>query len=541
MTQEVPLAMLIDPRIDARLNRAALDAKTLSLWPSKKSLTKHASLNALAAAIEYGARMVMGFVIQPLLVAGLGNYLYGAWQVLIRLTGYMAAATGRSPQALKWTIAHRKTSTDYEQKRRFVGSTVVVWLLFFPPLAGLGGVVAWFAPSWLGSPTELTWGIRLATGLLAVNLILISLVDIPRSVLCGENLEYKRMWYSAILVFTGGGLIALALYWEAGLVGVAAAMLATTLLTGMVFLRLVRAWVPWFGISRPSWVEVRRFFGLSGWFMAWVLINRIMKGGDIVVLGLCGSAEMVTTFTLTKYTPEALIHLVAIVVFSISPGLGSIIGAGDLQKAARIRAELMALTWLLTTVAGTTILLWNGAFVGLWVGAEHYAGSAPTLLITLMILQFVLIRNDSNVIDLTLNLRNKVLLGAFSVTISMVLAAVLVGAYQLGLVGLCLGFIAGRTILSLSYPWLVSRCLGISLRRQFDRVLRPATITVLLFALALSVDGSLNVATWVGLFAAIGLTLTVVTALAFYAGLTVAMRQCLLQRARLLTRFDEPK
>ena len=516
-----------------------MDTKSLSSRLSKKSLTKRASLNALASAVDYGARMVMGFVIQPLLVAGLGNYLYGAWQILIRLTGYMAAATGRSPQALKWTIAHRKNSADYEQKRRYVGSAVVVWLLFLPLLAGLGGVVAWFAPSWLGCPAGLIWGVRLAAGLLVANLILISLVDIPRSVLYGENLEYKRMWYSAILAVASGGLIALALYWEAGLVGVAAATLATTLLTAMVFVRLVRACVPWFGISRPSWVEVRQFFGLSGWFLAWALINRTMRASDIVVLGLCGSAELVTTFTLTKYTPEALIHLVAIIVFSISPGLGSVIGAGDLQKAARIRAELMALTWLLATVAGTTILLWNGDFVGLWVGAEHYAGSLPTLLITLMILQFVFIRNDSNVIDLTLDLRNKVLLGALSVTISLVVAVLLVGTYQLGLVGLCLGFIAGRTILSLSYPWLVARCLGISPRRQFDRVLRPAAITGLLFALALSVDGSLNVATWVGLFAAIGLTLTVAATVAFYAGLTVAMRQCLLRRARLLTRFNE--
>jgi O-antigen/teichoic acid export membrane protein len=224
------------------------------------------------------------------------------------------------------------------------------------------------------------------------------------------------------------------------------------------------------------------------------------------------------------------------VVGGVTPGLGGVIGSGNLQKAVRVRSEIMSLAWLVATVVGTTILLWNRAFVRLWVGGEYYVGPIPNLLIMLMVMQFVLIRNDAFIIDLTLNLRRKVLMGALSATVSLVLAGILVRFFNLGITGLCLGFIAGRSLLSLAYPWLVGRFLGVSLYSQLKSVLRPAFITVLIFMLMLSADDFLTASTWVGLIVSVGLTLVVVSLLAFYTGLSDDQRRRILQRVRLVTR-----
>ena len=85
--------------------KTARDNNPLSKYFSGKSLTQKAYLNALASVLEYGARLAVGFIINPLLVAGLGDVLYGAWQVLGRLIGYISPASGRPAQALKWTVA----------------------------------------------------------------------------------------------------------------------------------------------------------------------------------------------------------------------------------------------------------------------------------------------------------------------------------------------------------------------------------------------------------------------------------------------------
>jgi O-antigen/teichoic acid export membrane protein len=460
------------------------------------------------------------------------------WQVLNRLIGYISPASGRPTQALKWTLANQQSSTDYDQKRRYVGSTVAVWTLFLPLMIVLGGLLAWFAPYWLKAPAESFWYVRLAAGILVVNLAMFSLAEVPQSVLEGENLGYKRIGLTVGLVFVGGGLTWLALYLHMGIVGVAAAALLTTLLTGLLFLGVVRAYAPWFGIARPSRHMLRRFLSLSWWFLGWNLVMNLMMSSDIVVLGLLDSVESVTAYSLSKYAPETAISVVAIMVFGSAPGLGGIIGTGNLVKAAKIRGEIMSLTWLVVAVLGTTVLLWNRAFVTLWVGSHQYIGTISVLLIVLLVIQFVFIRNDANVIDLTLRLRHKVLLGFLSVALSLAAAAVLVGYFKLGTAGLCVGLIAGRLILSLGYPLLVGRLLQVPFRVQLSAAPRPALATALLFSVALGLDrlmfrsGWGTAIGWIGLALSVTVTFGLASLVAFYTGLSRNQRANIVRRVR---------
>jgi O-antigen/teichoic acid export membrane protein len=507
---------------------------------SEASLTKKASLNALASALDYGARLVVGFLITPLLVAGLGDFYYGTWQVLLRLVGSISPASGRSTQALKWVLASQQVSVDYAQKRRYVGSALAVWALFLPILAVLGGILTWIVPCLIKAPVGFYWLIRLAAGILVLHLVIDSLVSVPQAVLEGENLGYKRMGQSAILVFFGGGFTWLALYLNTGIIGVAAATLATTVLTGFFFLHVVRTYAPWFGASKPESKEKRHILGLSWWFLAWNLIMNLMIASDVALLGMLNTVESVTNYSLTKYAPETLITIVAIIVFGISPGLGSIIGTGNLKKAAEVRREIMSLTWLILTALGSTVLLWNRTFIGLWVGEGHYAGSFPQLLIVLLIFQFILIRNDGNIIDLTLRLQHKVIMGAVSVMLSLINAALLVGFFRFGIVGLCLGLIIGRSILSVGYPILVGRLLKISLSSQLRGILRPMLVTIAFFSLATILDCHMFAKRWIdwngwmGLFISGGTTFGIIQLLAFFAGLSRSQRRSVFRRVRFV-------
>ncbi len=499
---------------------------------SDEGLTRKASLNAFAAILDYASRLVVGFVLTPFLVRGLGDSGYGIWQVLDRFMTYLSPATGRAGQALKWTIARHQTSTDHEEKRRQVGSALLVWLLFLPLLLVAGAGLVWVAPSWLRIPPSMAWDVRVATFVLVANSLVFSLGDVPRSVLQGENLGYKRMGLSTALVFVTAGLMALALYLRAGIVGVTLADLTGTLLMGLLLLQVARAKVPWFGIARPAPGAVRGFVALSGWFLAWNLVMRLTRATDVVVLGIFGSAEMVTTYTLTRYAPETVVFLVATVAQGITPGLGGIIGAGDKPRAARLRGEIMMFTWLFATALGGTILLWNRSLLQVWVGSRHYLGAVPNLLLMVMVAQFVLIRTDANIIDLTLDLRRKVLIGFLSATLCAVAAAYAVGVLGLGAVGLCISFIAGRLILSLGYPMLVGRFLGVSLGQQLRASLRPGSVTALLFGLSMIGSRTLAVGSWWALAPCVALTLPVAAVVALWLGLGPLQRQQVLKRLK---------
>jgi O-antigen/teichoic acid export membrane protein len=505
---------------------------------SDKGLTRKAYLNAITVVLDYGASLLVGFIVTPLMVAGLGNYLFGMWQVLNRLIGYITPASGRPGFALKATLANQQASTDYDQKRRYVGSTLVIWVIFLPLLTGLGGLVSWLVPSWVQAPAEYVWIVRAVAGLLVLNMIVDTLSSIPQVTLQGENLGYKRMGASIVLVLLGGGYTWLALFLKTGIVGVAAAVVLSTLSTGVFYLWVVRTYTPWFGISKPTRADVSQMLSLSWWFMGWNLVTSLLLASDVVVLGLLNSVESVTNYSLTKYVPETLIGVIVIVIFGILPGLGSIIGTGDHERAARLRDEINSFIWLTATTMGAAILVWNPAFVGLWVGPDHFAGTLPNLLIIVSAMQLALIRSDGNIIDLTLRLSQKVLLGLLSVTISVVAAAVLVGVFKWGIVGLVLGIMGGRLILSVGYPYLIGRFLGVQPAAQLRWMVRPMLATLGIFTLAaflarwVSLPSGADLTRWLAFLFFAALTGLVMLTLSFYAGLTGAQRQAILRRIR---------
>lgn len=490
----------------------------------------------LASVLDYGARLAVGLVLNPLLVSRLGDLAYGVYQVLGRLIGFATPAGGRPSQALKWTIAHHQYSTEYEEKRIQVGSAVVVWLLFLPVLAVAGGILAWFAPLLLDVPDNLVLTVRVAAGLLVLDLILTNLLTIPQSVVQGENLGYKRMGLSMLVVFVGGGLTAATVLLGAGLVGVTASVAATTLLTGVVFLWVAGRYVSWFGASMPPLRTVAGFLSLSGWFLLWNLVMQLMRGSDVVVLGIAASPELVTVYALARYVPEAIFGAVAIVISAIMPGLGGLVGARDAERAAGVRSESMAVTWLLATAGGAAFLLLQESFLTLWVGKEYYPGATANLLIILLTVQFAFIRNDASIIDLTLKLRGKVLLGLLSAGLSIGLAVLLVGTWELGITGLVLGFLAGRSILTVAYPWLVGRSLGISPYRQVRGAVRPMLVCGALFAASAAVAPLVDVGSWIGLVG-IGIASFIAFAGAsFVLGLSAGQRQRLASRLTQVVR-----
>lgn len=522
---------------DGTSEERTLVARALTRILSDQSLTKKASLNAVASTAEQAARILAGLIITPFIVTRLGDALYGTWQVLQRLIGHASPASGRPGEALKWTIAHDQASTDYDRKRRQVGNAVAVWVLFLPVLLVTGAILAWFAPVWIDADPTSYGTIRLAGAILVVDAVLFALFYLPQSVLQGENLGYKRLGLTVLLVFVSKSMLALAVYLTSGVVAMAVATVAGTVLWGIAYVIIARSRVAWFGIARPSIAEVRGFVRLSWWFLLWNLVMTVSLGSDVVVLGIAGSTGLVTTYALARYLPQAITVAVATLIFAIMPGLGGLIGKGDLRRAVRIRGETMSLVWLFTVVAGATVLLWVESFLRLWVGARYYPGTGAMLMIMLMVLQFSLIRTDANIIDLTLNLRRKVLLGTLSAALAVALGWFFLAVLDMGIVGLALGFIIGRAIQSVTYPLMIGRVLGTPPVTQVRAIVRPGLVTAALFGLASAGSTVLSVHSWIGLVLATGLSAVAIAIAAFFAGLPPQARRLVWQRTRKVARL----
>ncbi len=502
---------------------------------TRPGLNWTASLNAGASALDYVARAVVEFVVNPILVAGLGSFLYGAWRTLWRMTGYLWAASGRSGQALQIAVARRQRDDDDHLKQRLVGAAVAVWFAFLPLLLIIGAVGVWFVPELIDTPARYVTAVRWTAALLWLDSVALSLFTLPKSVLQGENLGFKRMGLTTALVIGGGVGTAVAVEMGAGIVGVAVVNLANTVLTGALFLRVVKQHVPWFGFARPHRAEFRSFLGVSAWFTGWKFVNQLLLAGDVAILAIAGSVTLVTDYTLTKFAPEATLPLLSLAVQGVMPGLGGILGADEHERSRRLRGEIITGVWLLATAAAVGVLVLNRSFVDLWVGGRYFAGDVANLLIVLSFLQLAVIRTDAAVIDLTMRIERKVLVGALSVGLTIVFGVVALRTLDLGIAGLVGALILGRSVLTFMYPRMVGAAVGVSMASQIRAAVRPVLAAAVLIGTAYGVGTRIEISSWLVLVPAGVVVGALAVPVAAVLGLTVG------QRGALISRIDKAR
>jgi len=422
------------------------------------SLTRRSVLNTLAAFLAYFVRIGVGLFVNPVLLGFLGGSAFGIWQICQRLLTYVESAEGRGTQALKWILANSQQSGNDEQRRKAVGSAVTVWLVFLPVVIVVGVFVVWFGPNFINDlDPEFIPIVRLTCAVLVLRLLILGLAQIPEAVLQGMNAGYRMTWAKTTIELVSGLLLVTAAWLGWGIVGLAFAMGLVVVLLGLWLHVVAWKYISWYGIQRPSRQEVTEFFRFGIWVFAWTFVNKFLLFSDIVILGYVLNAEAVTRYTLTLYPAQLGVHFSAMLVSSSIPGLGGLIGGGELERAKKARSELLVLLWLFMVVLGSGVLLWNKSFIGLWVGADNFCGSTINVVLVAMVIQQVFFRADAFIIDTTLDIRTKVISGAVAAVVGIVAAVILGKKY--GIMGVVVGQMLGRLLLSVYYPLLVSKAL----------------------------------------------------------------------------------
>lgn len=528
------------PSAAAAAGPPAVPAGATTAQPKGAALTRRASLTAVASLLDYTVKAGVLLVITPILVSSLGRSLYGMWEMLGRLVGYMAAADGRPTEALRLVISQQQNA-DVSANRRAVGAALAVWLFMLPLVALVGGALVWFAPALTHASPSQYGAVRLTCALLVGAFVFTGLATIPESVLRGMNLGYKRMGLQSGLSIIGGGLAAWAVTSGLGLPGIGASQIARALIAGVVFWLLVRKFVPWFRAAKPTRAAIKGLFSMSVWLAVGDLVSKLLLASDVLILGWVISPVAVTTYVLTSYAARTGLGVFVYAAGAAMPGFGGVLGQLQFARAAQLRRELQTLTWLFTTIVGATVLVWNHSFLHLWVGSQNYAGPWVDLMIVLVISQTAFIRTDAYIIDAALRPRGRVIIGAVTVIATLALGITLTHVF--GIVGLCLGLFLGRSIQSIGYPLIVRSCLQHPPQERAARwrAIRLVAVTALLFGAASFLSRDFRAPSWPMWVAGIALTIPIVAALALALGPTAATRKTLITRIRAMVGGLTPK
>jgi O-antigen/teichoic acid export membrane protein len=486
------------------------------------SLTWRASLNLTQSVLDYGAKLAVGLVVIPILVGGMGRSLFGVWEMLGRLMGYLESTDGRPTQALRLVVSNLQAQPEHTAKRRWIGGALVVWACFLPLWIATGVILIWYAPAITKVSEPLHSTVRIACAVLMVGVLLAGLASLPESVLRGMNLGYKRMGLQASLSVVGGLLLAGAVYLNLGLIGVALASVILVALTGICFLFLVRRQVPWFGVDRPRQAEVAALLQMSLWIAVGDAVAKLLLASDVIVLGMVLSPSVVTTYVLTGYAALLSVNLHSLAADSVIPGMAGIMGERDYPRAAQLRRELLALSLLFATATGSAILAWNRSFIHLWVGGENYAGTWVNLLLVLIAAQTALIRSDAYLIDAALQPGRRVKVSAVAAIAALALSIVF--TQYAGMSGLCTAILVSRAIQSIWYPVLVQDCLQGASAGSPWWLGRPLSLMALLFGLSAYLGQHLLLHQWATWAAAVLLTAATSFLIALRWGLPPELR-----------------
>jgi O-antigen/teichoic acid export membrane protein len=273
---------------------------------------------------------------------------------------------------------------------------------------------------------------------------------------------------------------------------------------------------------------------MSLWIAGGDVVAKLLLASDVLVIGTIMSASTVTMYVLTGYAALLAVNLYALAADAVMPGLAGIIGEKSYARAALLRRELMAVTALFVTAVGCAILLWNRSFVHLWVGGENYAGLWTNLLLVAIAVQTAFIRCDAYIIDAALQPGRRVRVSAVAAVITLT-SSVILTRYA-GLVGLCLGVLAGRATQTIWYPLVVSDCLGGEPRLSHQWLIRALAVMSLLFAGSAYLGERILLQHWSGWVLAVLLTAALAFAIGLEWGLPADLRAAV--RTRLTGLFQ---
>lgn len=463
----------------------------------KENLRQRAYLNSLSSMIDYAGIQITGFIINPFFVSGLGSAMYGVWQMLGQLTGYTKIADTRASQALKWSLAHKRDVVQEEEFKSDLTTAFIVTAITLPISLIVGGLLSWYAPQITHADEKYFTLIRATSAILISCLIINKFFDLFEAVLGGMNLGYKRMGLRALIVAFGGVLKVLVIVEGYGLIGLALVQVVISLVTGASFYFIVKKYVPWFAFGKTNKLKVRSFGKLSGWYMIFSTLKMLLLNTDKVLLGYLTGPVLVAKYSLTMFTSLAVQGAVVAVITGITPGISSLFGKGDYDKVKMARKAVISSTWIFTVSIGVAILIMNRSFIDLWVGKDKYAGNIENLFILLVTVQVVFFQLDSLIMNASLDIKRKVWLSSGASVLSFLLAILSVGKF--GIIGLCISILIGRLFYTIGFPLLLKRRMKDETPFLSATQLRPAIVTIILFALATYAGMVFTVPNWIAL------------------------------------------
>jgi O-antigen/teichoic acid export membrane protein len=360
---------------------------------STRKIVINAAVNWTGTLVQ----MAAVFFLAPVLVHGLGDRRYGIWALIESIVAYLAVFDLGIGAALVRYVARCEGMRDLVGIRRVFSTCFFMFAVAGAAALGVASLILGPAWKWIPVPGDLRHEAWWLLALLAVNLaiglpmgvfaaLLDGLQHYPSKMIARSLLLVVRCAATLVIVFRGGGLIALALL-TTGLGLIEYASMAALAWWHLPGLRLSLSLV-----DRGTLRMIQRY-SIDA-FLA-MIAGRVSFQTDALVIGAFLPTQYITFFALGARLVEYSKSLLRSLTTVLTPVFSQFEARDDLQSARRVWLNSTRLVlWLIVPVqVGLWVL--GRPFLSLWIGPEHATRSYSVLAILTAPLSLVIAQSVS--------------------------------------------------------------------------------------------------------------------------------------------------
>jgi O-antigen/teichoic acid export membrane protein len=492
------------------------------------SLVRRTILTFISNILSQGARLLISFLVTPVIIIGLGKDLYGVWGIIQQVIGYFTLSDLRPAGAMKLLLTVKQHEVDLDEKKRLIGSTLTLWIISMPLMALTGYLLIYYSPLIIKVEPKYINSMQLALGIMILGAVFDRLLSIPSIVLRGQNLEYKGMGITAGMVLLGGGLNAAAIWLGWGVTGLAFMSFLGILISSAIRFRVAKNALPWLSFQKPQKAEFTEFTKTSLWLSFSSLSGLLLNSSDILLIGYFLAPSQAAVYLTTGSVLRLLIDPLTMLFSSANAGLAGLCGKGEWERVGQLRSEMILIATVVVTIIGVGFISLNKYFLELWIGDGFFGGELLNILLVVVFFLTVFLRIDSAIVSAMMLFREQAKIFFVGGMVSIIVGVL--SMPFLGLVGMTLGLISGQ-FLVLAFTWvLIARKIPIRVFDYFGGITRPLLTGLGLLLVSIFVNSHIHAGSWFFFLlwvAGIGIVALVVM---WFIGLSQPAKSILLNR-----------
>ncbi len=445
--------------------------------------------NALGVYAVYGASMLSGLVVTPIVLHALGDEAFGVWSFVGSITIYLAVLDlGLGPSVVRFTAEARGRGAPDETNR--LASVALALYAAIGVITVVAGIaLSWLVPALIDMPDDLVWDARIATFLVTLGLAARFPLGLFYNLLGG----HQRLDVQNLGNFVGtvlyAAVIAIVIPRGGGLVLLGAATFGVTLLRLGLPLLWLRSEFPHLQLRREYVTRARvRDLASVSWsnFLVHVA-NKVVFSTDIVVVGIVLGAREAAIYAIASRLFQLAFGLASVLTSLLYPAFAEYEGAGQEERQRRLLLAGLRGGSAAALILALPLLAIPGQLLTGWLG-KGYGDSAPVLaLLAAVVLlhqpiwlltQYLIARGRQREIARLL------LAGAGVNVVLSVVLAITVGTWGVALATL----LTDAAVLALAVPVWLTSVSGLRPAAVVRALLRPAlpavAVAVLVFGIA---------------------------------------------------------